>query len=389
MRSPCELDLDTQPVSREVSSLPLTVLDTQFLGKRPLALALLSRGKPDVERLYQSLRTALASRSLYSARVRATSGGPRLEFEGDAVPFCVNKPDSRSLSDIDSNAVESLVDYVPSQIDGEVISMCVTPLRDGYAVGFSCSHVAGDVRAAVLFGRAFGQAYAGHAVEPHSPQRTFVLGDEQLRELVPRTVTEVRRAQVQVPCPSGVHEEIVLGHGEVESTRIRVGGAQHAAVTALLVERYRDALFARRDAIRMRTPVDLRPVTPGLDPNYLGNAFLDAIAELSIDDAKAGPSTIAAKVGESLRRVVKSVRPPSPLLRIGRYGLEPTSAWQQDVTRFDPERDAAVTSLVNRLSAMGPDLGAGPSDICVDAFSTRSFVVRTLSTGDVGVTVRL
>jgi hypothetical protein len=363
---------------------PLTVVDRMFLESQPIATALVSPGEPDFEHIAKCFRDALVAVPAFASRIVTSSRGDiALKFQADGARFQRAAKANLSRHELDNTHVDLLSRPLPSTLGSHTAALCVTPLNDGFAVCLSTSHVVGDGVSHALLFLAFIAACQGTATPPMSPQRLFQLSGAELRAIEPtREAVGATTQRAQPDC-----EHIRLEADEISRILPEVGGSVNQAATVLLLRAYRERLFAGRASIRLRVPVNLRGLLPGLDATYVGNAFVDAFMELSEDDVDGPVSLIGDKSREAVARVRKGDL-IQRIMRLGPQGLEPLPAWADNQFEFESGRDAILSSLLGHVPAV-VDLGYGQVTILSKAPTPRGFLILPTKTQALAVQVRL
>ncbi len=374
-------------MSEYVRRLPLTFIDTQFLGTEALGVVALSPGRLDLEREVACFKMALANNPLFASRIVGERASELcLEFDPGAARIALRAPLAMRREEIAADHVDMLASEFLSSIGGVTSKLTVTPLLDGFALCFTTSHVAGDAFSILSLLRSWICAHLGAPQPSRSRQRGHRLSDEDLAAIEPRPLDDAHPDHVSPV--QRKRETVTLRGDELQLLMTESGGTLHHAAFVSLLRSHRERLFRGVSRVRLRIPVDVRGLMTGLDKDYIGNAFIDGFAEVDEVELDRDPRVLVDRIGQAIARA-KQPDYLARVLTIGPHGLEPTSAWVDEQGPLDFKRDVILSSLLGRVAPVGLDLGKGPVTFVGKAQLPRGFLLLPGHGNDVEVEVRL
>lgn len=366
--------------------LPLAFIDAQFLDTEALGVVVLSPGKIELEREVACFKKALEGNAVFASRIVGESQSDLcLEFDPRAARIELREPLSMRREQITADHVDTLASEFTAAIGGITSTLTLTPLLDGFAACFTTSHVAGDAFSLLALLRSWICAHVGAPPPKRSQQRGLCLAADHLAAIDPRPAPA---AQPTTAPPPHKRRAVTLRSDELQRLMKQSGGSVHHAAAVLLLRSHREHLFHNVSSVRLRIPVDVRGLMPGLDSDYVGNAFVDGFAEVEEAELDGDPRVLVDRIGQAIARA-KQPEFLSRVLRLGPHGLEPTRSWADEQGPLDFKRDIILSSLLGRVAPTGLNLGQGPVTFIGKAQIPRGFLLLPGQGNDIDVEVRL
>jgi hypothetical protein len=365
----------------------LRFIDTQFLGTEALGIAVLSPGRLDLAREVACFKRALSENPIFASRIVGERESELwLEFDPSAARIEPRMALGMRREQITADHVDLLAGDFLSSVGGITSKLVATPLQDGFALCFTTSHVAGDAFSILCLLRSWICAQLGAPPPKRSRQREHRLSADDLAAIDPQPLTTALPEQAAQA--KRKRETVTLRAQELELLMKESGGTLHHAAFVLLLRSHRDRLFRDVSRIRLRIPVDIRGLMPGLDDEYVGNAFVDGFAEVDEAELDGDPRVLVERIGRAIARA-KQPEFLTRVLALVPHGLEPTGHWLDEQGPLDFKRDVILSSLLGRVAPAGLNLGKGPVAFIGKAQLPRGYLLLPGQGNDVEVEVRL
>lgn len=350
-----------QDTSVRVVYPELSPLDQVLAFGRPQIRLLVFERCPDVATLNRALANAIRRFPQLAARLAISPEGVAKLVPHDNAPCVVCAAELDGLSDPPREAdFHPLASGLDAGTDQAVFAAILTPLKDGAVLGVRFSQALGDATSLYLVLRHLCDEVAAisgkSAVATPTGAETWPLSsrapvDDTDRYAVWRFSSqhlEALRAEV-------AHEGLAPTLNEV--------------VTAHVLRKYGPWFLGRGCAARLRISVGLRGLHPDVPPDYVGNAFVEAMASMSTvsDDIEFTRSTVRA-----MRHAVAAARNEVQDGRLAAWCDDRVAFAAGAIPRFDSRRDIVSTSHT-RVPLHTLDFGSGPP--------RRVFAVSTAPNG--------
>lgn len=369
------------------SILPVSAYDTGFIGVPPIGTVFFYPRNLDPAGFESSFRRALDHFETFQSRLAVLDDGSfGLYRDRQSGTFQVLEKINRSIDDFSPRELATLVPLVETIPGSELIRSILIPLDDGCVLANSVSHLVSDGLSFYRFMQVWSSLQEGSGYEPPSSQRSFSHGCI-LREVddglhLPRLYADRLRYHQTVPRH---HHVVRLSANDVaaivkDSSNGDTTARELQILTAHLLKRFAAKLLPTAASVRLRTNVDIRYIHSQVDVGYVGNAFIDAVADFTWDSLdRLSLSQLAAVVQGG----IDELRVPTRVERLATmhaHGLE----LPVETDGFDPERDLVCTNVVRMGSGSGVGFGqCDPEMVYPVPLVPNGFVIAS-GIGDAG-----
>jgi len=125
-------------------------------------------------------------------------------------------------------------------------------------------------------------------------------------------------------------------------------------MTAFLLKKYHDQVLPDTDRIRIKIPIDLREIYPGIDSMYIGNAVFDNFTEFTKDEIN---KKSIYEIAYCLKKSVINARNENYIKEIS-YLSEYGITFKEELFKTRPAFANMDTDIVSSNMAHMNDLGA-------------------------------
>lgn len=351
--------------------LPLSALENASVpGADPVEILLYYKKETSVQTLRENLIKAIRHYNLFSSRLIVIEKNRfALQYCTDGADINVLPPLDVSFDDLDIGKIRGMMTHVKTLPGEPLLAVTGIPIRDGIVGAVSCSHAVADGVSLMLFLFTWSCLIEGNPFLPPSPQRLFTGNplrlddmdqafipplselDDRIRERMSRALQNDSHT-IREYFPDGFFDDI---------KKIETGGGGNVSLstnqtmTAHLLKKYHRNILPAARKIVVRVPVNIREIHPDIDALYIGNAYVDSIAEFSREEVDAMPMMdIARRLKDSIART-RQERFITGISFLSPYGLEFKPEALQQFPPFNPETDVVASNLthISDLESLG------------------------------------
>jgi hypothetical protein len=364
-------------MSGPATTMSLSPYDQSMIAAPAIVRLFYYTRSPHIDRLRHSFQAAVSRFPRLAAEIVRSQG----RF---ALAPLISPPSLRLRSRVEWEPAQFSFEQLPAFVDNletvpgrPVLAASLAPVTEGVVLGLSMSHSVGDGYSLYLFQKcwaeefAVGRQGAFAAGEPDLDnsglERGGSWGEESLDE--PARARLARLRQMKRNLGSFRFSSDFLDALRRELSTEQLTPSVNEAITTFLVHRYGAKMMGHKRPIRLRIPVDVRGIDPRIGPQFVGNAFVEAVICIDeLNDTKAA----ALRTVQLIRQEVRKARDISYVRSCLRTEGELVYLDPGAAPPFDRERDI-VSSNISRMRLHQLQFGQGPP--------TRYFVVLPAPAG--------
>jgi len=276
-------------------TIPLNDYEYAFIGTHPMEMLAhfnVPNNKEILAVLENNITECLKHFDLFNSRLVSIDDGYYLQHDNSDLAFAI-RPEIHW--DTDAFDLRDIGDYLQrvKSLPGERLFLAtITPTQSGVLFGVSLSHILGDGASLASFNKSVMSILLGAPAILPSRKRSFYQSGKRLPNSLGRSIGDGA-----VEGSDGGHSiEDLMGNEryffdrEISGDEMKfllthygagLTAPLHSVLSAYALKEYMAYFYRDTDTIRLRTACDLRERFPGVDKNYLGNAFIDVVVEFS------------------------------------------------------------------------------------------------------------
>jgi len=349
--------------------LPLSIFENEdWPGNEPIEVLLFYKKEWSNSEIQESFLKVTEYYNLFSSRLIMIDDNKfALHYCTDGVKFTFLPPVDDTYDNINIDEIRKQMVKVKTLPGEPLLSLTVISAKDGKFGGVSCSHTIGDGISLILFLMTWGCVIEGKSFPLPSTQRLFkgkpVASDTidkiftpPLSALSEKIQSRVRASEIKLYSKREYFsDEFFDEHknkAKLENEKYIISSNQ--IMTAFLLKKYHDQVLPDTDRIRIKIPIDLREIYPGIDSMYIGNAVFDNFTEFTKDEIN---KMSMYEIAYRLKKSVMNARNENYIKEIS-YLSEYGITFKEDLFKTRPAFANMDTDIVSSNMAHMNDLGA-------------------------------
>jgi len=343
--------------------LPLSVLDNEYYpGTDPLEILFFWNRESTESDAREGILKTVKRYNLFSSRLIMIDDNKfALHYCTDGFKFNFLPPINDTLDNINIDDIRKIVVTFKTLPGEPLFAVTVVPIKGGRLVGVRCSHAVGDAFSLILFCFAWKCVMEGNDFPSPSTQRLFTGDPVHSKKIDPVFTPPLSQmnSQIQNRVSRGLHGKKystrdyftddyfndIKNKAKLENDKYIISNNQ--IMSAFLLKKYHGQILPNAAKIKLRTPMNLREIHHGIDPLYIGNAYIDSLTEFTKEEI--GQMSIV-EMAYRLKESIDHTRGGSfikNLSYISQYGIQYKANVFNNFPAYHVETDVVATNLTH------------------------------------------